>query len=322
MLAMHLTAPYRFEKRDIPAPRADELAEGEVLVRVLVGGICGSDLPYFRGGLGMWTASDPAVRPTGFPLHEIAGEVVASRHEALGIGDMVVGWAPDLLGLAQLVVAYGDELVVVDPAVDLERAIVIQPLACVLYALEQLGDIRGKDVAVIGQGAIGSIFSHAAAQAGATVTAVDRVDRSDKATALGVTTFVHSSSEEWSLALQASGAVGPEIVIEAVGHQVSTLTSAVRAARQSGTVYYFGIPDDPVYPFPINDFIRKNLTLKAGITWDRSRMLALARDYLVRNPELADLLVTDVFPLKNAGEAFANCLVPRIGQLKVLLKYT
>ena len=47
------------------------------------------------------------------------------------------------------------------------EAIGLQPLACVLYACEQLPDLAGRHVAIIGQGSIGLLFSYVAKAAGA-----------------------------------------------------------------------------------------------------------------------------------------------------------
>ena len=46
-------------------------------------------------------------------------------------------------------------------------AVGLQPLACVLYAVEQLPDLTGRHVAVIGQGSIGLLFSYVAKALGA-----------------------------------------------------------------------------------------------------------------------------------------------------------
>jgi hypothetical protein len=42
-----LVAPYTFERTDLPEHSAESLAEGQVLLRFLAAGICGSDLPGF-----------------------------------------------------------------------------------------------------------------------------------------------------------------------------------------------------------------------------------------------------------------------------------
>ena len=99
----------------------------------------------------------------------------------------VVGWASGFDGLMEQVVADGDGLASYDQALRPEHAVALQPLACVLYAVEQLPDLTGRHVAVLGQGSIGLLFSHVAKAAGAAqVTGVDPVDRTDIGPAFGV----------------------------------------------------------------------------------------------------------------------------------------
>ena len=103
----------------------------------------------------------------GFPIHEVVGEVIASRHPQSRDGDRVVGWASGFDGLMEHVVADGDGLAAYDLALAPQHAVALQPLACVLYAVEQLPDLEGRRVAVIGQGSIGLLFSYAAKASGA-----------------------------------------------------------------------------------------------------------------------------------------------------------
>ena len=44
----------------------------------------------------------------------------------------------------------------------------------------------------------------------------------------------------------------------------------------AGTVFYFGVTDDDVYPISIRTMLRNNLTLKSGVTLERRRVLANA----------------------------------------------
>jgi Alcohol dehydrogenase GroES-like domain len=152
-----LVAPYTFERVDIPEKTPDCLGDRQVLLRFLAAGICGSDLPGFRGTKGRLPGDTgvSAAEMDGFPVHEIVGEVIASRHRSHGVGDRVVGWASGFDGLMERVVADGDGLAPFDPALTPQHAVALQPLACVLFALEQLPDLRGRHVAVIGQGSIG-----------------------------------------------------------------------------------------------------------------------------------------------------------------------
>ena len=107
-----------------------------------------------------------AAEKDGFPIHEIAGEVIASRHPEHRPGDRVVGWASGFDGLMERVISNGDGLAPYDPALTPAQAIGLQPLACVLYACEQLPDLAGRHVAIIGQGSIGLLFSFVAKAAG------------------------------------------------------------------------------------------------------------------------------------------------------------
>src|SRR5690348_5909163 len=106
MWALQLVAPHQFQTRILPAPDPVALERGEVLVRMILGGICGSDLRGYRSAVQI-DGSPP--RP-GFPLHELVGEVVATTDPELAEGDLVVGWASASNALAELVVTQGDGL--------------------------------------------------------------------------------------------------------------------------------------------------------------------------------------------------------------------
>ena len=87
----------------------------------------------------------------------------------------------------------------------------------------------------------------------------------------GVDTVVRATSDRWVSHLEPHDK--PDVVIEAVGHQVATLGHAIEAAAFGGTVFYFGVADDDSYPISMRTMLRNNLTLKSGVTLDRRRML-------------------------------------------------
>lgn len=314
MRAGLLTGPATIELVDAPAPDPGRLPEGEVLLRVLAGGICGSDLPAFRG-TGPVTGH-PAPVPGG-SLHEVVGEVLASRHPQVRVGSRVVGWAARFDGLAELVVTPGTDVREYDPALPPTTAVLLQPLACVLDALAFAPDVRGARVAVLGLGPIGLLFTHALKAAGAAhVTGVDLVDRRAEAAAFGIDEPVHASAAGWVTGL---GADRPAVVVEAVGHQVGTLTAAIRAISVGGHVHAFGIPDDPVYPFPMAEFLRRAGTLSAAAVLRRRDALALADAYLAEHPDLARNYVTDVLGFDQAQRAFELAARPAPGRGKVVV---
>jgi threonine dehydrogenase-like Zn-dependent dehydrogenase len=315
-----LVAPYTFARATLPATSPEALAQGQVLLRFRAAGICGSDMPAFRGVRGKipGDAGAGAAEKDGFPIHEIVGEVTASRHPDHRRGDQVVGWASGFDGLMELVVADGDGLTSYDPTLSPQLAVGLQPLACVLYAVEQLPVLKGRHVAVIGQGSIGLLFSYVAKAAGAAhVTGVDPVDRESIGPAFGVDTIVRATSDRWVSHLTASDR--PDIVIEAVGHQIATLGHAVDATAFGGTVFYFGVPDDDCYPISIRTMLRNNLTLKSGVTLERRRVLAAA-DYFARtHPELLNNYLTHTFSVADVQQAFDLASRPTPGRIKIAI---
>jgi threonine dehydrogenase-like Zn-dependent dehydrogenase len=320
MWCYRLTAPYTFERLDVPEPSAESLAEGQVLLKFGAAGICGSDIPGFKGTQGKLPADTGpcAAGINGFPIHEIAGEVLASAHPDHAVGEHVVGWASGFDGLMGTVVADGNGLAAYDPALTPELAVGLQPLACVMYAVEQLPDLTGKRVAVIGLGSIGLLFAYLAKAGGAAhVTGVDPIDRSGVAADFGIDTVVRATSDRWVGKL--ASADKADVVIEAVGHQVATLNHALEAAAFGGTVFYFGVPDDDSYPMSMRTMLRGNLTLKSGVTLDRRRVLIAAGEFAKEHPDLLPRYLTHTFDTDQVQEAFELASRPNPARIKIAI---
>jgi threonine dehydrogenase-like Zn-dependent dehydrogenase len=315
-----IIAPYLIQRTSIPDKAPEQLADGQVLLRFLAAGVCGSDLPAFRGARGRLPGDDgpSAAEKDGFPIHEVAGEVIASRHPDHRPGDRVVGWASGFDGLMERVISDGNGLAPYDPALSPAQAIGLQPLACVLYACEQLPELAGRHVAIIGQGSIGLLFSYVAKAAGARrVTGVDPVDRTSHATSFGVDEAVRATSDRWVSRL--APADRADVVIEAVGHQVATLGHAIEAAAPGGTVFYFGVTDDDAYPISMRTMLRNNLTLKSGVTLDRRRVLELAGKFADEHPELLATYLTHTFGVDDVQGAFDLACRPAPERIKIAI---
>jgi L-iditol 2-dehydrogenase len=320
MWSYRLVAPYTFDRVDIPEKTPESLGDRQVLLRFIAAGVCGSDLPGFRGAKGRLAGDTgtSAAEMDGFPIHEVVGEVVASRHRSHGVGDRVVGWASGFDGLMEYVVADGDGLAPFDQALSPQHAVALQPLACVLYALEQLPKLRGLHVAVIGQGSIGLLFSYTAKAFGARrVTGVDPIDRDAVAKEFGVDAVVRATSDRWVSHLEPRDK--SDVVIEAVGHQVATLGHAIEAAAFGGTVLYFGVADDDSYPISMRTMLRNNLTLKSGVTQDRRRVLCAANEFTREHPELLPAYVTHTFGIDDVQSAFELACLPMPERIKIAI---
>src|SRR6201994_2598130 len=220
-----LPAPGTFDHVQARPPGAD-LKPGEVLVRVQAGGICGSDAPFFRSALAL-DGRSPAV--PGAPLHEIVGQVVTAASGDFRPGDQVVGWATQFDGLADYIVTEDSSLHAYQLPLPPEEAVLIQPLACVLYAVERLRPVAGPACALLGLGPIGLLLFHVLKQRGAArVVGVDRVDRSAVAPGLGVDEVIWASSHHYAAQIEAGSP--PGLVVGAGGHQGPPLQDGGAAA--------------------------------------------------------------------------------------------
>src|SRR4051794_38762654 len=178
-LVIHKTQDIRIEEREPmePGPR-------EVGIAVRRGGICGSDLHYFRhGGFGVVRLQEPMILG-----HEVAGEVISLGHETTGfaIGDRVAvnpsqacgtclycqrgqqnhcldmlfyGSAmrmPHVQGaFRQVLIARAAQCHVLAAGVSLEEGALAEPFAVTLHAIGRAGSLAGKRVLVTGCGPIG-----------------------------------------------------------------------------------------------------------------------------------------------------------------------
>ena len=121
-----------------------------------------------------------------------------------------------------------------------------QPWGTVLYAMEQVGTVAGKNVAVLGQGCIGLLFTMTLKQMGARkVIAIDpnehRLAMSRK---LGANLTINTRRvAPVKVEHEVFGNQGADIVVEASG-DATALNLCVSMARMYGTLVLFGIPEE------------------------------------------------------------------------------
>jgi threonine dehydrogenase-like Zn-dependent dehydrogenase len=128
---------------------------------------------------------------------------------------------------------------------------------------------------------------------------------------------VRATSDRW--VSQLSSTDRPDIVIEAVGHQVATLGHAVQAAAPGGTVFYFGVADDEAYPINMRLMLRNNLTLKSGVTLDRRRVLDDAGKFAAEHGELLGSYLTHTFGVDDVQGAFDLACRPVPDRVKIAI---
>ena len=320
MKALQAINPRIFKEVQTPVPHLPKNEYNYILVRTAWGLTCGSDIPFFIGNKRY--QSYPLL--PGAPIHECTGEVVESSSEQFHAGDRVLAIPEGNLRLAEFFLAKADKAIVLDSAIDdLGAACIIQPLSTVISAVDRLGNIQEKSLAVLGLGPIGLLFCWLAKKRGAgSVIGVDPLkDRCHEAESLGATrTFPMRSAELIHQARAVPDAwKAADICIEAVGHQMNTLNDCFEMVEKLGTVLAFGVPDQPVYAFEYETFFRKNAVLIAAVTPDWKEYLAKAQSLFLENRIELSRLVTHRVPMGDAADAFRMYERREAGVLKVAL---
>lgn len=316
------------------------LAPDMVRVRFGAGGICGSDLHYFRHArTGDFAVTEPLVLG-----HEVAGEIeeVGTGVSRLRPGDRVAvnpsRWCgacprcregrPNLCeniffmgsasktphmqgGFASLFDAVPAQCVKVPDTLSFAAAALAEPLAVTLHAVARAGDVAGATTAVFGAGPIGLLTMMAAARAGAgAVTALD--------VAAAPLEFAARLGARHTLDIS-GGAAGPEnafdVSFEASG-TAAGLAAAVRATRRGGTVVLIGNLPGGQIPAPANAVMAKELDVKGTFRFGREfdEAVRLIADGSIE----VERLITGARPLAAAVDAFRLAL-DRSRSIKVVL---
>jgi len=320
MNSLLLTTPRQFSQVKVEIPDIATAGADRILVRAMWASMCGSDIPFFTGN----KRHIAYPLPMGAPVHECVGMVVESNSAAFKPGDHVVAIPERDGGLSEFFIGQAAKATrLPDDLDDESTCCLIQPLSTVLNAVDRLGDVSGKSVAVVGLGSIGILFCWLLRKRGAgRIVGIDPIEgRGGAAREMGASAAIPVCSHEVLHGWRQNPASWdpPEICIEAVGHQMDTLNDCLALVQQQGTVLAFGVPDHRVYAIEYETFFRKNAHLVAAVTPNWTEYLAISRDiFLGARAELRGLF-THRLPIREAGKAFTLYERHEDGILKALL---
>jgi L-iditol 2-dehydrogenase len=320
MKAMQIVQPRIFKMVEVPIPGLNSDHTEHILVRTSAISLCGSDIPFFTGSRRLMAYP---LAP-GMKCHECVGRVIESSSERFQAGDHVVAIPENDQGLAEYYVARSSKAVKLPGDLSgCKESCLIQPLSTVMNAVDRLGDIRGKHIAVVGLGSMGLFFCWLLKKRGAgCVLGIDPIaQRCAIAERVGADAAVPTRSVEAVHTFKHEpGRWQPlDICIEAVGHQTETLNDCLNLVRQQGTVLAFGVPDQTVYPIEYEIFFRKNAHLIAVVTPDWRDYLTQARDLFLTHEKELNGLVTHHFPITDAATAFIQYERHEDGIVKAIL---
>ena len=253
MKAARLAGPKHFEILDIDMPTA---GDGQCLVKLERVSVCGSDI---RHGYQVHPEEHYPM-DFGSPCHELAGVVVESRTDAIHEGQRAIV-IPErgAGGLMEYIVSSPGRMIPLPDEGSLDEWVMCQPSGTVLYSCQQMPNLLGKNVLVLGQGSIGLSFTMITSRSGARdVIAADVLDyRLERSLEFGATHTVNPDREDIAEAVQEiTQGQGPDVVVEAAGYP-DTFNMCFRLVRQFGTIIVFGVQTDDFVPVEHNWLLDK-----------------------------------------------------------------
>lgn len=270
----------RVEQVPVPA-----IGAGEVLVKVEVCGICGTDVHIYRGHF-------PAPNLPLIPGHEFSGRVVevGALVDHVQVGDHVTAdinlscgrcyfcrhgqrlLCPEVhqIGVhvagafAEYVKAPASAIHQLPDDMSPEEGAYVEPLACALHGQERAGIRPGNSVAIIGAGPMGLVHARLAKLNGAAlvISSEPNAIRRAKALELGADAAVDPGAvDPVAEVRRLTDGRGADVVFEAVG-SIRTYEQAFQMVRRGGTVVAYGAaPSTAMLEIRPFDIYSKELTI-------------------------------------------------------------
>ncbi len=299
MKAAVFEKPNLITVKKMPVP---EIGDDEVLIRVKLTGICGTDWSIYTGKY----SADRLPMIAG---HEFCGEIEQLGRNAKGlkVGDRVTAdinmscghcfyckqgqklLCPEFLQLgihidgtyAEYVKAPWGQVHKIPAKLSFMEAAFIEPVSCVIHSAKAMNAALGSSVAIIGSG-LGILHGALARLRGCAPVIVigHNTKRNEIARKMGADHVIDTKqvSDPVAEVKRLTGGRGADYVIESVG-TVATYEQAFRMVRAGGPVSAFGITGDKetmaVAPFDLVLHEKKVTSSCAGVGNDWSDAITL-----------------------------------------------
>jgi D-arabinitol dehydrogenase (NADP+) len=324
MRAVVFSGPGELSVTDVPEPVP---GTGEVVLRPIVTGVCGTDLHLLAGG---FLARYPLI-----PGHEIVAEVVAAGPGVTtpSVGTVVAADNTELCGycpycragkplfcsnfrslgvnapggFAEFVRVKAEKCFGID-GLDPMVAVMTEPLACAVHGADTLALEPGSDVLIFGAGPTGLLLAQLLVHGNAArvTVAAPSLAKLQLAERLGVDRTVVVDRADPAAAtpeLLDQAPLGYDAVVEATGVS-GVLAGCLPLTRTGGTVLVYGVAseDDRWEVSPYEVFARE-LTIKGSFA--QTHCFDRALRALTTGRVRTDGIVTDVVPLSRFDRALA-----------------
>ncbi|MFZ3090173.1 MAG: zinc-dependent dehydrogenase [Nitrospirota bacterium] len=289
----------RIEERPVP-----KIGDGELLVKVMASGVCGSDvMEWYRIHkvpliLGHEVGGEVVEAGNGVAKYKKGDRVCAAHHvpcntcyycltghhtvcDTLRKTNFDPGGFAEYLRLPAINVDRG--VFLLPDEVSYEEATFIEPLACILHGQKQARLRAGQSVLIIGSGISGLLHIQLAKALGAgNIIAVDINDHRIKAAKrFGADAAINAKEYAPERLRQLNNGRLADLVILCTGN-TTAINQGLKSVERCGTALFFA-PTDPnvTIPFSINDiFWRNEVTLTtsyAGSPADHETAMELIR---------------------------------------------
>lgn len=326
-----------FNKADVP-----ELRDGEVLVKMMRIGVCGSDIHVYHG-------KHPY---TSYPVvqgHEISGEIVKVAEDVRGLyaGDKVT-IQPQVVcgscyscrhgnyhicdnlkvmgfqttGMASEYFAVSSEKVLKLPnSMSFDEGAIVEPVAVACHALRRSGlDLQDKKILVLGAGPIGNLVAQAAKAKGAGKVVITDISqfRLDLAKECGIDVAINTMQQDFGLAVeQEFGTDKADLILECVGTQ-ATMTGAVNNARKGSDIIVVGVYPDEV---SVNMGLVQDRELRLiGTLMYKEEDYIEAIELLSNGKIITEKIITNHFKFKDYDLAYKLIEEKKDKVMKVMIK--
>ena len=256
MMQQVMTAPGQIIFREVPIPEPEQ---NQVLVRIQMIGICGSDIHVYHG-------EHPF---TAYPVtqgHEVSGDIVALGKSVSGlfVGQKVTiepqvfcgNCYPCIHGKYNLceelkVMGFqttgtastyfavdASKVTPIPQDMPFEEGAMIEPLAVAVHAVHRYGDVAGKKVVVLGAGPIGNLVAQVAVSLGAQKVMITDVSdyRLNLAKQCGIPAAVNTRNQDFGAAMvEQLGPDKADVIYDCAGNN-TTINQAIRSARKGSTI--------------------------------------------------------------------------------------
>jgi L-iditol 2-dehydrogenase len=342
MKSMQLTGIRQMKMFDAPKP--DLQNDTDALIRMQAVGVCGSDVHYYTTGkIGSQVVKYP------FPVgHEGAGviEKIGAAVHSLRVGDRIAiepampcGMCDQCLAgrphtcrklrflgcpgqaegcLSEYIVMPQGSCLPIPDSMSFEQASVSEPLAIGLYAARLSGELKGKNIAILGSGPIGlSVLAGLRLAGAGNIYLTDKIDeRLAIANKSGATGTYNILREDAVKEVEKQEPLMLDMVFECCGQQ-DALDQAILLLKPGGTLMIVGIPEFSRYSFPVDFLRRKEITIQNvrrqnGCDKEAIRVIA-------NGSVTVDHWITHRFDFEKCKEAFDLVADYRDGVMKAMI---